>query len=201
MKTRFLTLMLLVASSIGIANAQFLQMGLKLGYTSSSIDAIYNDVSSEVQNFSTEFLQKCDLGLMVRLKFGGHIYLQPEANFSISSVWSNVDSANTFMERLGTAFDSLQSVNLAVPVLLGLKIIDIEDFLALRAFVGPEFYTSIKTAGDDARNFDFKEFVDNASLVAGAGVDLFNFIYVDGRVNYLVKEDKVFFRLGLGLLF
>jgi len=193
MKKRIFVLSLLIISTMGIANAQFMRLGLKLGYSTTSVDELVNNVTTEVQNANVDFLRQCDLGLMVRFNIGSRLYIQPEANFSISSVWGS-DSTADFMTVFNNALDSLQSINLSVPILVGFKLIDIENFMALRLFAGPEFYTTIETASNGG--FNFKDY----AIVAGAGIDLINFIYVDARVNYSLSGD-LFYRFGVGLMF
>ena len=195
MKKRLFVLVILIAGTMGMANAQFFRLGLKVGYSTASIDELINNVSTEVQNANVDFLRQCDAGLMLRLNFGSRLYVQPEANFSISSVWSGVDSTADFFSTLSSAFDSLQSVNLSVPILVGFKIIDIENFLALRAFAGPEFYTSFETVSNGSFNFE------NYTVVGGLSIDLINFIYVDARVNYSLTSGDLFYKLGVGLMF
>ncbi|MBO4307188.1 MAG: hypothetical protein J5848_02615 [Bacteroidales bacterium] len=194
MKKQIITLLLILCGTVMTANAQFLQLGLKLEYSTATIDQMIGDVQTEVSDFSTEFLQQCDLGLMFRLKFGRIVYLQPEANFSISSVWDSVDNADNFMDKIITSFDKLQQVNLSVPILLGFRLIQIEDFMALRIFAGPEFYTSIETA--TSGNFNFNDY----SILAGVGIDLLNLLYVDARVTRF-SDGNLFYRAGVGLIF
>ncbi len=194
MKKRFFILAMLLIGSMGVANAQFLNLGLKVGYSTTSVDALINNVSTEVQNANVNFLRQCDLGLMVRLNIGSRFYLQPEANFSISSVWSEQDSTADFMTVVNHAMDSLQSVNLSIPALVGFKLVDIENFMAIRLFAGPEFYTTFETASNSG--FNFEDF----AILAGVGVDLLNFLYVDARVNYTFSGD-FFYRVGVGVMF
>ena len=195
MKKRFLILAFLLASVCIPARAQLFQMGLKLQYSSSSVDDMINNVTSEVQNFSTEFLKGCEAGLLLRVNVGRLITIQPEANFSIGSIWDSVDAQTDFIASAMTAFQNVQTVNLSVPVLAAVHLIDLEKLVDLRVFAGPEFYTTIKGATSDS-GMDFSKY----SLIAGVGVDLFDVLYVDARVARY-SEGEMFYRLGVGLLF
>ncbi len=195
MKKRFLILAFLLAAVCIPARAQLFQMGLKLQYSSSSVDDMINNVTNEVQNFSTEFLKGCEAGLLLRVNVGRLITIQPEANFSIGSIWDSVDAQTDFIASAMTAFQNVQTVNLSVPVLAAVHLIDLEKLLDLRVFAGPEFYTTIKGATSDS-GMDFSKY----SLIAGVGVDLFDVLYVDARVARY-SEGEMFYRLGVGLLF
>ncbi|MBQ6236944.1 MAG: outer membrane beta-barrel protein [Bacteroidales bacterium] len=195
MKKRFLILAFLLAAVCIPARAQLFQMGLKVQYSSSSVDDMINNVTNEVQNFSTEFLKGCEAGLLLRVNVGRLITIQPEANFSIGSIWDSVDAQTDFIASAMTAFQNVQTVNLSVPVLAAVHLIDLEKLVDLRVFAGPEFYTTIKGATSDS-GMDFSKY----SLIAGVGVDLFDVLYVDARVARY-SEGEMFYRLGVGLLF
>lgn len=195
MKKRFLILAFLLAAVCIPARAQLFQMGLKLQYSSSSVDNMINNVTNEVQNFSTEFLKGCEAGLLLRVNVGRLITIQPEANFSIGSIWDSVDAQTDFISSAMTAFQNVQTINLSVPVLAAVHLIDLEKLVDLRVFAGPEFYTTIKGATSDS-GMDFSKY----SLIAGVGVDLFDVLYVDARVARY-SEGEMFYRLGVGLLF
>ncbi len=194
MKKQLLIIALLAVFGVGTAQAQLLQLGLKLQYSTHSIDDMINDVTTEVNDFSTDFLRGCEGGLMVRANIGRWITIQPEANFSIGSVWDSVDAQDNFIDKIVAAYSNVQSVNLSVPVLVGVHLLDFNKMLGLRVFAGPEFYTTIKGATD--KSFDFS----NYSLIGGVGIDLLGFIYVDGRVTRS-NDGDMFYRLGVGLLF
>ncbi|MCR4816439.1 MAG: PorT family protein [Bacteroidales bacterium] len=176
------------------AKAQLLQLGLKLQYSTSSIDDMINNVTQEAQNFSTDFLKGCEAGLLFRINVGRWITIQPEANFSIGSVWDSVDAQTDFINSFLTAFQNVQTVNLSVPVLAAVHLIELEKLVGIRVFAGPEFYTTIKGATESGMDFS------NYSLVFGASVDLFGIINVDGRVSRFSKGE-MFYRVGVGLLF
>ena len=195
MKKQILILILMLGAVAIPARAQLFQMGLKLQYSSESVDNMINNVTSEVQNFSTEFLKGCEAGLLLRVNVGRFITIQPEANFSIGSIWDSVDAQSDFISSTITAFQNVQTVNLSVPVLAAVHLVDIERLVDLRVFAGPEFYTTIKGATSES-GMDFSKY----SILAGVGVDLFDIIYVDARVARYSKGD-MYYRLGVGLLF
>lgn len=195
MKKRTFVFVLLLAAVVIPARAQLFQMGLKFQYSSASVDDMINNVSSEVENFSTEFLKGCEAGLMLRVNLGRLITVQPEANFSIGSLWDTVDAQGDFISATMTAFENVQTVNLSVPVLAAVHLVDIDKLLGLRLFVGPEFYTTIKGATSGG-GMDFSKY----SLIAGVGIDLFDVLYVDARVARF-SEGEMYYRIGLGLLF
>ncbi len=195
MKKQIVVLALMLAGTIGIAQAQLMQMGVKLQYSTSSLDEMFNDVNTQVENFSTEFLKGCDIGVMARVNVGRWISVQPEVNFSISSVWDSVDAQVSLIDQVTEAFGSIESVNISVPVLVGVHLLDFQEMAALRIFVGPEFYTTIKSASEDEA-FDFSRY----SLIAGVGIDLLKVAYLDARV-VRYSGGTMSYRLGLGLLF
>ena len=65
MKKKFFILLLLAGVFAVPVKAQFLQMGLKLQYSTESVDDMINNVQSEVQNFSTDFLKGCEAGVLL----------------------------------------------------------------------------------------------------------------------------------------
>ena len=195
MKKKIIAVIMLVGCFVIPAKAQFMQMGLKLQYSTESIDEMMNSVQSEVQTFSTDFLKGCEGGLLLRLNIGRFVTIQPEANFSIGSVWDSVDAQTNFFGATMAAFQNIQTVNLSVPVLAAAHLIDIEKFADIRVFAGPEFYTTIKGASEEG-GMDFSKY----SLIFGVGIDLFDVLYIDGRISRF-SEGEMYYRLGVGLLF
>lgn len=195
MKKKIIAVIMLVGCFIIPAKAQFMQMGLKLQYSTESIDEMMNNVQNEVQNFSTDFLRGCEAGLLLRLNIGRFVTIQPEANFSIGSIWDTVDTQNDFFGATISAFQNIQTVNLSIPVLAAVHLVDLEKLADVRVFAGPEFYTTIKGATEEG-GIDFKKY----SLIFGVGVDLFDVLYIDGRISRY-SEGEMFYRLGVGLLF
>ena len=194
MKKRIVIIAILMGTLIVPARAQLMQMGIKLQYSTSSIDEMMNSVSETYQNFSTDFLKGCEGGLLFRINVGRWMTIQPEANFSISSVWDSVDAQGDFVSSALAAFNNVQTINLSIPVLASLHLVDIEKLVDVRVFAGPEFYTVLKDVSENG--VDFSKY----SIIVGAGVDLFDILYVDGRMVKNFGGDMAF-RLGVGLLF
>lgn len=174
--------------------AQVIQMGLKFQYSTKTVEDMYSDIQYEYNNFSTEFLKKCDAGLLLRINIGRWITIQPEANFSISSVWDSVDAQGDFLSAMTYAFQNINQVRMDIPVLASLHLVNLKKVLHLRLFAGPEFSTTIKGASNN--NIDFSKY----SIVAGVGVDLIDVIYVDARI-FRPFDGELAYRLGVGLLF
>lgn len=196
---KVLFLISMVFAMAGVSHAQLLDMGIKLSYSSKDPQDIINNVQDQVSDFSnsTELLKQCQAGLIFRIHLGNHLYVQPEANFGLNSVWDSVEAQTNILDRISTGFGQIKSVNLNVPVLLGLKLLDLDGILNLRVFAGPEFYTSIN--GLSAGSFDFQTW----SAIGGVGVDLLNFLTVDARATWLPKSENksMFYALSVGLMF
>ncbi len=193
MKKLLLVIALMTVGMIP-ARAQLLQMGLKLQYSTKSMDEMVSSVKEEYQNFSTEFLKGCEAGALLRVNIGRWITVQGEANFSMGSVWDSVDAQTDFVSSVMSAFENVQTVNMSIPVLASIHLVELEKLLSLRVFAGPEFYTTIKGVKDEG--VDFAKY----SLVFGVGVDLIGAIYVDGRITKPSGGDMLY-SLGVGLLF
>lgn len=193
MKKLLLVIALMTVGMIP-ARAQLLQMGLKLQYSTKSMDEMVSSVKEEYQNFSTEFLKGCEAGALLRVNIGRWITVQGEANFSMGSVWDSVDAQTDFVSSAMSAFENVQTVNMSIPVLASIHLVELEKLLSLRVFAGPEFYTTIKGVKDEG--VDFAKY----SLVFGVGVDLIGAIYVDGRITKPSGGDMLY-SLGVGLLF
>jgi hypothetical protein len=131
---------------------------------------------------------------MLRLNVGRWITIQPEANFSIGTVWDSIDQDQSFSEQTAWVFQNVENVNLTVPILASLHLLKVENTLDLRLFGGPQFYTSIKGAKETG--VDFKKF----ALVFGASVDLINIFNIDARITKHPDNDP-FYTVGVGLLF
>lgn len=191
---KYLFFIAFLATMLIPARAQLLQMGLKLQYSTASIDEMVSSVKDEYQNFSTDFLRGCEAGLLLRINVGRWITIQPEANFSIGSVWDTVDAQTDFISAAMSTFENVQTVNLSIPVLAAVRLVELEKLLSVRLFAGPEFYTNIKNVSSEG--VDFAKY----SLVFGAGIDFLGAIYVDGRVTKPSGGDMTY-SLGVGLIF
>ena len=120
---KYLFFIAFLATMLIPARAQLLQMGLKLQYSTASIDEMVSSVKDEYQNFSTDFLRGCEAGLLLRINVGRWITIQPEANFSIGSVWDTVDALTDFISAAMSAFENVQTVNLSIPVLAAVRLL------------------------------------------------------------------------------
>ena len=109
-------------------------------------------------------------------------------------MWDSVDAQGDFVSSALAAFNNVQTINLSIPVLASLHLVDIEKLVDVRVFAGPEFYTVLKDVSENG--VDFSKY----SIIVGAGVDLFDILYVDGRMVKNFGGDMAF-RLGVGLLF
>ena len=90
--------------------------------------------------------------------------------------------------------DSKSAINLSIPILVAAHLIKIDNTFDIRAYAGPQFYTTIKGVEDG--DIDFK----NYSIIFGASVDLLNVINVDARVTKHPDAD-MFYSVGVALLF
>lgn len=190
---RFVLSLIAVVCLMGSVRAQVFQFGVKLQYASKSVIELRNEVFYDVQHNATRFIKDSELGLLARFNIW-RFSIQPEANFSIASVWDSVDNEDNFFDRCGEAFKNLETVNMSIPVLVGFKLFDVNDFFEMRLFAGPEFYATIKGIQD--KGFD----VSNYSFVAGMGFDLLDLFYIDARYSRYSKGEN-YYRLGIGFVF
>lgn len=196
----FISLVLLF---VGMANAQFFNLGIKMSYGSEDIhgviDGVQSGVRPETNNSTIDFLSHCNAGVVLRMNIGEGLFVQPEVNFSINSVMdSSLTDNSNFLAIASNAFSNFKTVGLSVPVLVGWKVFEIENTLDFRVFAGPEFYTTV----NDFKNTDFGTF----SILGGVGFDLLDFIYVDARVTKLMgmddsKAGSLFYAASLGIIF
>lgn len=203
MKKAFLVLAtLLVMGSTAFAGGGFdLSIGPKIGYQTAKLSYAKADIKSGFANHFTA-------GLFGRVTVG-RIYVQPEVLYFKTSNVFDVDFTGTGTDNLfniptgANVSLTLNQMNLQVPVLVGVKIIDF-DLIALRAQVGPtaNFVLKSKTLVDYSingeqgeqteanpnQNFDPKTI--SWGVQAGIGVDVLDFITLD--VNYNFGLSKVF---------
>ncbi len=176
--------------------AQFFQSGIKLQYSTMSVDEMISTVQSEAKDFSlsTDLLKSSEVGLFFRLNPGNWVTVQAEANVSIGSVWDSVDAQGDFVNSSLWMFQNISDVNFSVPIMAGVRLLDFGDMFTLRVLAGPEFYTSIKSIKN--KEIDFSKY----SLSLGLGIDLFNVIAVDGRIMRY-SDGNMVYKLGVGLIF
>jgi hypothetical protein len=203
MKKAFLVLAtLLVMGSTAFAGGGFdLSIGPKIGYQTAKLSYAKADIKSGFANHFTA-------GLFGRVTVG-RIYVQPEVLYFKTSNVFDVDFTGTGTDNLfniptgANVSLTLNQMNLQVPVLVGVKIIDF-DLIALRAQVGPtaNFVLKSKTLVDYSingeqgaqteanPNHDFDPKTISWGIQAGVGVDVLDFITLD--VNYNFGLSKMF---------
>ena len=199
MKKTFLILAtLLMMGSTAFAGDGFdFGIGPKVGYQTTKLSYYKADIKSGFANHFTA-------GIFARFTIG-RFYVQPEVlYFKTSDIFSvtatGTQSDNLFNLPTNAEIKlTLNSMNLQVPVLLGLNILDTK-IVTLRAQVGPtaNFILKSKTLYDntysldgnqhDIDDVDTDEHFDTKSITwglqAGLGVDLLRRITFDINYNF-----------------
>jgi opacity protein-like surface antigen len=209
-KTFLLIAALLMMGSAAFAGGGFdLAIGPKVGYQTTKLSYNKADIKSDFSNHFTA-------GLFGRVTIG-RVYVQPEVlYFKTSNVFdghvTGVESNNLFNLPTGANVNvTLNQMNLQVPIMLGVNIIDL-DIVTLRAQAGPtaNFTLKSKTLYDQTYTLDGVQHdlsQQNATtdqdfnpkniswgLQAGVGVDVLKRITLD--VNYNFGLSKVFENLN-----
>ncbi len=189
MKRFLLTFSFVVLAMVTFA-ATF-NLGLKAGYNSSKL-------SGNVSNFTSNADGGYAIGAFGR--FGGKLYIQPEFLYVVNN--SNL--------TVGTAKDALKTKFIQVPLLLGLKLLDLK-VVQLHAFTGPA--VAFSSGYESSQNLKYNLSKSTWDYQLGAGLDLLIFTldvrYSWGLSNRIDTSDigsnfsskANAFRVSLGIKF
>lgn len=164
MKKTLMTLSLLTLAMVTFAST--FDLGIKAGYNTSKISTDLNTIKADSKG-------GYNFGAFGR--FGGkRFYLQPEFLYVVKNEGFSTSSAT----------DAIKTKSIQVPVLLGLKLIDLK-VASIRAFTGPAI--SFSTGYDSDKSFKYN--VNNAAwdYQLGAGVDLLMFT-LDVRYEWGISK-------------
>jgi hypothetical protein len=152
MKKTLMTLSLLALAMVTFAST--FDLGIKAGWNTSKL-------TSDMSTFTPSAKGGYNFGAFGR--FGGStLYLQPEFLYVVQNGGFTVGSAN----------DAIKMKSIQVPVLLGLKVLDLK-VASIRAFTGPAI--SFPTGYDSDKNFKYNFNNSVWDYQLGAGVDVLNF--------------------------
>ena len=205
-KTFLLIAALLMMGSAAFAGGGFdLAIGPKVGYQTAQLSY---DKAAIKDGFSNHFTA----GIFGRVTFG-RLYVQPEVlYFKTTNIFdgsvTGVQSDNLFNLPTGANVNlTLNQMNLQVPILIGVNIIDL-DLITLRAHVGPTANFTLKsqtlfdetyTIGGEQYDMpaeatttdqDFNPKAIAWGAQVGVGVDVLKRITLD--INYNFGLSKVF---------
>lgn len=199
MKKSFLLIaMLLMLGSTMFA--QDLDLGIKVGYQTPQLSYKKADIQSGFQNHLT-------FGLFGRVEIGS-LYIQPEVMYFKTDNIFSLDMANTsegWLPEEQVTF-TLNEANLQVPVLIGIKALDL-GVMTLRAQAGPtanftlasttlfdKTFTLTNNEGEEYTIPEDQEVFDTKTIAwglqAGIGADILGKITLD--INYNFGLSKVF---------
>ncbi|MEK7719674.1 MAG: porin family protein [Bacteroidota bacterium] len=154
MKNTLMTLSLLTLAMVTFA-ATF-DLGIKAGYNTSKI-------STDLSTIKADSKGGYNFGAFGR--FGGEkFYLQPEFLYVVRNEGFSG----------GSAYDAIKMKSIQVPVLLGLKLIDLK-LASIRAFTGPAISFSTGYESDKSFKYNFNNSTWDYQL--GAGVDVLMFTF------------------------
>ena len=196
---------LLIAALLMLGSAAFadggsgINLGIKAGFQTAKL-------SYEKANIKSDFANHFTVGLFGRVS-SGRLYVQPEVLYFKTS---NVFSATVTPEDNGNLIEdahvnlTLNQMNLQVPVMIGIKVIDL-DLITLRAQAGPtaNFVLKSQTLFDKTYSLNgdqpeedtnTDEEFDPKSIAwgvqAGIGVDVMKRFTLD--INYSFGLTKMF---------
>lgn len=198
---------LLIAALLMLGSTMFAQdldLGVKIGYQTPNLSYQKADIKSGFQNHLT-------FGIFGRVEFGS-LYVQPEVLYFKTNNIFSLDVANTSQTWLPeeTVTFTLNEANLQVPILVGVKFLDL-GVATLRAQAGPTanftlasttlFDKEFKLINDDDPNNvqemtleDDSNIIDTKSIAwgmqVGLGADILGKITLD--INYNFGLSRVF---------
>ncbi len=204
MKKSFLLIAVLLVFGSSVF-AQDLDLGIKVGYQTPKLSYKQADIKAGFQNHLT-------FGLFGRVELG-MLYVQPEVMYFKTQNIFSLDMANTSQTWIPeeTVTFTLNEANIQVPVLVGIKFLDL-GVATLRAQVGPTanftlasttlfdktFKITNDETGEEVTLDENKEVFDTKTIAwgmqAGLGADILGKITLD--INYNFGLSKVFGRLN-----
>ena len=204
MKKSFLLIAALLVFGSSVF-AQDLDLGIKVGYQTPKLSYKQADIKAGFQNHLT-------FGLFGRVELG-MLYVQPEVMYFKTQNIFSLDMANTSETWIPeeTVTFTLNEANIQVPVLVGIKFLDL-GVATLRAQVGPTanftlasttlfdktFKLTNNETGEEVTLDENKEVFDTKTIAwgmqAGLGADILGKITLD--INYNFGLSKVFGRLN-----
>lgn len=137
-----------------------------------------------------------NVGFSLKIPLGHVFFLQPEALFSLNTNWYDASLESGYFSEFAYAFKYRTGTNMDVPLYLGVKWSPSKLFAA-KAYVGPMFHF-----GWVHKEF-YKEF-KQYSVVMGGGLELLNFLSLDGGymfdMNGMTFRGRSQFFIAAGLL-
>ena len=137
-----------------------------------------------------------NVGFSLKIPLGHVFFLQPEALFSLNTNWYDASLESGYFSEFVYAFKYRTGTNMDVPLYLGVKWSPSKLFAA-KAYVGPMFHF-----GWVHKEF-YKEF-KQYSVVMGGGLELLNFLSLDGGymfdMNGMTFRGRSQFFIAAGLL-
>jgi hypothetical protein len=153
MKKSLMTILLVVLAVATFAGT--FDLGVKVGYNTAKL-------STDMSTFSADPQGGYNFGAFGR--FGGKIYFQPEFLYVV----------NTGGFTLGATTDAVKMKSIQVPLLLGLKVLDLK-VAKLHAFTGPAISFSSGYESDKNLTYNIKNSTWDYQLGAGIDVLIFTF--------------------------
>lgn len=158
---KFLMTFLFLALSVVTFAATF-DLGIKVGYNTSKLTTDLSTLKADAQG-------GYNFGAFGR--FGGkRFYLQPEFLYVVKNGGFTI----------GKTYDALKMKTIQVPILLGVKVLDLK-VASIRAFTGPAISFASGYKSDQNLSYNFKSSVFDYQL--GAGIDFLIFT-VDLRYEW-----------------